>query len=112
MMKNFYFGLLAEYFVIILYKLKFYNILAHRKKTYVGELDVIAARRNTIVFIEVKARKQGISYLNLSTNQQRRITRAAELFITKNPEYSRYDIRFDLVVITPYRLPIIIKNAW
>jgi putative endonuclease len=81
-------------------------------KTYVGEVDIIAARRNTLVFIEVKARKNGISELNLSLNQQRRVTKAAEFFISKNPKYSNYDIRFDLVIITPYRLPIIIKNAW
>jgi putative endonuclease len=111
-MHSFYLGLLAEYLTILLYKLKFYTILGHRTKTYVGEVDIIAARGTTLVFIEVKARKNGISELNLSLSQRQRITKAAEFFISKNSKYSNYDIRFDLVIISPYRLPIIIKNAW
>lgn len=111
-MKSYYLGLFAEYLTILLYKLKFYTILSHRKKTYLGEVDIIAYRGNTLVFIEVKARKNGISGLNLSLHQQKRVTKAAELFISKNPRYSNYDIRFDLVIISPYKLPIIIKNAW
>ena len=65
-----------------------------------------------IVFIEVKARKHGIDEAIISGNQQQRISKTAELFITKNQRYTEYNIRFDLVIVKPYRLPQIIKNAW
>ena len=111
-MKKFTLGFVAEYFTILLYSLKFYKILHHRMKTYVGEIDIIATRSRQLVFIEVKARKKGLDEYTISQNQQHRITRSAELFISKNPRYAGYDVRFDLVVIEPYRLPTIIKNAW
>ena len=105
-------GLLAEYFVLIYYLIRFYQPLHHRYKSYVGEIDLIMKRGKWLVFIEVKARKNGIHEAIVSDNQQQRISRAAELFITKNQRYSGYNIRFDLVIVKPYRLPQIIKNAW
>jgi putative endonuclease len=81
-------------------------------KTYVGEIDLVALRGKQLVFIEVKARKNGICEDIISQNQQERITRAAEFFLSKNPRYTNHNIRFDLVFITPYKWPLIIKNAW
>lgn len=111
-MTSYQFGLLAEYLTIIIYKLKFYNILHHRKKRFVGEVDIIAIKRKTLVFIEVKARKNNITANIVSKNQQNRIRRSAELFLSYNSKYNNYDIRFDLVFIQPYKWPLIIKNAW
>jgi putative endonuclease len=96
-------GILAEYCVLIYYLIRLYQPLHHRYKSYVGEIDLI---------IEVKARKHGLHDGIVSDNQQQRITRTAELFITKHQQYNRYNMRFDLVVVKPYRLPRIIKNAW
>jgi len=48
----------------------------------------------------------------VSKNQQNRIRRSAELFLSYNSKYNNYDIRFDLVFIQPYKWPLIIKNAW
>jgi putative endonuclease len=81
-------------------------------KTYVGEVDLVATRGRQLVFIEVKARKNGIYHGIVSENQQRRIVRAAEWFLSKNPKYANHDIRFDLVVVAPWSFPLIIKNAW
>ena len=105
-------GIWAEYFVLIYYIIRFYLPLHHRYKSYVGEIDLIMKRGKLLVFIEVKARKDGIYEGIVSDNQQQRITRAAELFIAKNQQYNLYNIRFDLVVVKPYCLPQIIKNAW
>ena len=112
MTNNYYFGLLAEYIVIILYSLRLYTILHHRKKTYVGEVDIIALKKDCLIFIEVKARKDGLFEGIISEKQQIRLRNAALLFIGKNPKYTGYNIRFDLAVISPYKLPLIIKNAW
>ena len=105
-------GILAEYCVLIYYLIRLYQPLHHRYKSYVGEIDLIMKRGNQLVFIEVKARKHGLHDDIVSDNQQQRITRTAELFITKHQQYNRYNMRFDLVVVKPYRLPRIIKNAW
>lgn len=111
-MKKINFGLLAEYVVFIFYKIKFHQILHHRMRNYAGEIDLIALRWKTIIFIEVKARRSEIDDRFVSYNQQNRIKRAAQVFLNRNPKYQNYEIRFDLVIVRPYKLPIIIKNAW
>ena len=112
-MKHYYFGLAAEYFIILLYKLKFYQILQHRMRNCAGEIDLIALRGKNIVFIEVKARSADSDYGEiLRHQQQKRIIRAAEAFLAGYPKYQYYQIRFDLAIVRPYKLPIIIKNAW
>lgn len=111
-MKSFKPGIVAECLVLLLYKMRFYSILHHRMKTYVGEIDLVASRGKQLVFIEVKARKHGIYEGIVSQVQQKRIKRAAELFLSKNPEYKNYNIRFDLVVVKSYCWPVVIKNAW
>ncbi|MGX6960834.1 MAG: YraN family protein [Rickettsia endosymbiont of Pentastiridius leporinus] len=107
-----YFGIIAEYICMIIYKLKFYQILHHRKRYYVGEIDIIALRNKEIVFIEVKARSSKIDDRFLSLNKQKRIKQAALMFLSSNPKYKNYNIRFDLVIVSTNKLPIIIKNAW
>ncbi len=111
-MRRLSFGLLAEYVAIVIYKLKFYQILHHRMRNYAGEIDVIALRGRNLAFIEVKARSSYLDDILVSRHQQLRIQRAAELFLSRNPKYQNYQIRFDLVVVRPYKLPLIIKNAW
>ena len=52
-MKSYRLGLFAEYLAMLIYKVKFYNIVHHRKKNFVGEIDIIACKGTQIVFIEV-----------------------------------------------------------
>lgn len=106
------FGLFAEYVAYFIYKIKFYQILHHRKRNYAGEIDLIALRGRNLVFIEVKARKSNIDDRLVSYNQRSRIKKAAEVFISRNQKYQNHNIRFDLVIIKPYKWPQIIKNAW
>lgn len=110
-MKNSTFGLIAEYIAIIIYRIKFYQILYHRKRYNIGEIDIIALRNKQLVFIEVKARKS-FDYEILSIAQQIRIKKSISIFLNSNPKYQNYNIRCDLVMIRPYNLPIIIKNAF
>ena len=111
-MKTARFGLLAEYAAILAYSAKFYCILHHRIRNFGGEIDLIASRRKNIVFIEVKARSSNIDDRFVSINQQKRIKAAAEIFLKTNPKYRGFNVRFDLVVIRPFKLPYIIKNVW
>lgn len=111
-MNSFKKGLLSEYIAMLLYKFKFYKIIHHRLRNFVGEIDLIAIRGKQIVFIEVKSRNSDITERTISKRQQTRITRSAEYFLSRNEKYINYDIRFDLVFCQPYKLPVIIKNAW
>lgn len=104
------FGLLGEFVTSLLYRFKFYKILARRFKTKYGEIDIICVRFNTLVFIEVKSRKQDYDDILCFKNQQQRIVRAAQYFIYKNPTYAKYDLRFDLALIKPYCWPVLLEN--
>lgn len=111
-MKTYKLGLLAEQITKWLYRLAFYQVIHHRRKNFVGEIDLIAIKGRQLVFIEVKARNYAIDSDIVSTKQQQRIRRSAELFLSQNARYQNYNVRFDLVFIRPYKLPLIIKNAW
>lgn len=111
-MNSFKLGIVAEYIILLLYKICFYRILHRRYKSYIGEVDLIAVRGKNLVFIEVKARKSGLYDGIVSNNQIDRIRNTAELFLSRNPEFSKYNVRFDFALVKPYKFPIIIKNAW
>jgi len=90
-----------------------YGIVAKRYRTAVGEIDLIAERGSTIIFIEVKAR-QNISdgLASITYRQQQRIIRASQWFLQKQPKFGDYKIRFDAIVIAPWRWPRHVKDAW
>lgn len=64
------------------------------------EVDVIALKDDTLVFVEVKTRAGGsLSAPELSVNmqKQRNIIRAANSYVVRN-QYS-YDVRFDIITV-------------
>ncbi|MGC0371358.1 MAG: hypothetical protein DGJ47_000044 [Rickettsiaceae bacterium] len=105
-------GWAAEQLTCLYYMCFLYVPLKRRYKTKVGEIDLVMRRMNKLVFVEVKARRKGMHENIISYVQQKRIKRAAELFIIRHPRYNGYDIRFDLALVKPYSLPKIIKSAW
>src|SRR5215207_4690061 len=52
----FRFGLSAESRAAAYLVAKGYRIVARRYRSPVGEIDIVARRRNTLIFVEVKAR--------------------------------------------------------
>jgi putative endonuclease len=106
-------GLWAEKLCRLALRLKFYRILAERYKTPVGEIDILAARGNTVVAVEVKSRTTNDAAVeSISPQQQARIARALEHFVMRTPRYANADLRFDVMLATPGRWPTHIKNAW
>ena len=85
---------------------KGYRILAKRFRTPYGEIDLVARRRNLIAFIEVKARAtlDDAAYA-VTPRQQRRIIDAAQGWLVAHPEHAEFDMRFDVMLIAPKRLP-------
>jgi putative endonuclease len=85
---------------------KGYRILAKRFRTPYGEIDLVARRRNLLVFVEVKARAtlDDAAYA-VTPRQQRRIIDAAQAWLMVHPEHAEFDLRFDAMLIAPGRLP-------
>jgi len=99
-------GLFGEGLAAWLLRIKFYRILERRYRTPAGEIDLIARRWNTIVFVEVKHRATTAAALDaIGTSSRRRITRAAELWLAAHPDAAVFNLRFDLVIVMPGRLP-------
>jgi putative endonuclease len=92
---------------------KGYRIVARRWKSSVGEIDIIARRGRTLVFVEVKARERFDDAAEcFTTRQQRRVAAAAAAWLAEHPEEAGCDIRFDAVLVTPGRLPRHIPAAF
>ena len=91
-----------------------YRVLAHRYKTPVGEIDLIAKKGKTLIFIEVKARdslQQGADAIQ--NKAKRRIENTAKLFLAKNTNIVYEDLRIDVMIVTSFlKPPIWYKNAW
>jgi putative endonuclease len=79
---------------------------ARRWKTQVGEIDIVARRRRLLAFIEVKARDRLDKAAEAVTDRQRRrIIAAAEAWLATHPEDAACDMRFDVILIAPWRVP-------
>jgi len=106
-------GLSAESRAAMLLIAKGYRILARRWKTPFGEIDIVARRRHTLVFVEVKARATADEAMEAVTERsRRRIVSAAELWLAHRPEDGKGNVRFDVIVVTPGKLPQHIPNAF
>lgn len=90
-----------------------YTILTERFKTQLGEIDIIAKKGNTVVFVEVKLRKTADAAAEaIHSRNQSRVRNAAELYLQKHPEYTDCELRFDALVLAPGAWPRHIENAW
>jgi putative endonuclease len=94
-------------------RLKGYRILKTRYKTPVGEIDLIARRFSTTVFVEVKSRNRSeLEREALLAVNAPRIVRAAQYYLTRNPKLVHTLMRFDVIFLAPKSLPRHVKNAF
>ena len=106
-------GLRAEWFTLAFLTLKGYRFVAARYKTPVGEIDLILRRGKNLVFVEVKARTRiEDAAIAVHVKNQSRVRRAAQLFLNAHPSYQPYQVRFDVVLVTWYKRPRHILNAF
>ena len=106
------FGRLAETLCVWSLWLRGYRVLARRFDARVGEIDIVARRGGTLAVIEVKARRRGDDHETLTARQRARIERAAEAFRARRPQHAGLDVRFDLMLVQPWRLPRHVADAW
>ena len=107
---NYYLGLLAEHLAILFYTLGGYWLLKHRFKTPLGELDLIFIKGRQLFFVEVKFRSSDYDDVLCTTSQQRRLVRAAEIFLLQSPKYREFAIQFDFILIKPWHWPRKVAN--
>ena len=80
-----------------------YGILERNYSAPVGEIDIIAARENTISFVEVKTRKStvcGTPAQAVNYYKQQKIIRTAKWYISsKHIDEDSYYFSFDVVEV-------------
>jgi putative endonuclease len=95
------FGILGENLACETLQRRGYAILARRYRTRVGEIDIVAADGDTIVFVEVKARRDtrcGVPAESVTWWKQRRIVTMARFYLATHRCQHR-PARFDVVSV-------------
>ena len=94
-----------------------YKILERNYRTQLGEIDIIAKEKKTIVFVEVKSRKSiryGSPKWSVTPQKQRKISMIALQYL-KRTNQTDARARFDVVAVTSNRDEPqieIVKNAF
>ena len=92
---------------------RFYRILATGYSCRFGEIDIIARKRNLLVFVEVKYRendKNGHPLQAVSVSKQRTISKCAFYYMQKY-KVQEESVRFDVVGILGDEIQVI-QNAF
>lgn len=95
-------GISGENKAIKYLKKKKYTILEHNVDFKIGEVDIIARRNDTIVFVEVKWRKDesyGKPSESVDYYKQKKYISMAKMYMVKN-RLSGFNFRFDIIEIT------------
>jgi putative endonuclease len=84
-----------------------WKIVERNARTRYGELDLVACDGRALVFVEVKAGRQGNAFgperpvLAVDPRKQRRVRKLATAWMAERPDLPPYsDIRFDAVGVT------------
>ena len=81
---------------------KGYQIIAKNWRTKIGEIDIIAYKDSTIVFVEVKTWPHG-DYFSLAAainkRKRKRIIETTKCFLSDYRQYKESYVRFDVIAI-------------
>ena len=97
----------AEQRVRLYYRLRGYRVLAKNARAGRNELDIVLRRGRRLVFCEVKARS-GDGYGDpreaVGPEKVRRLRRAAEIWLARNPDLLELEVAFEVVGVRGKRL--------
>jgi putative endonuclease len=97
-------GAQAERRARLYYLLRGYRVLGANVRPGGVEVDLVVRRGRRLVFCEVKAksgRRFGTPGEMVGREKQERLRRAAEAWLAAHPEAVEWDVRFDVVAVTP-----------
>lgn len=94
-----------------------YCIIARNWRVRGGEIDIAAVKGETIVFVEVKTLPNAtVDMLQtvLGPQKQKRIIKTSKCFLKIHRQYSKYFVRFDVIINDMQGLPPVyhIENAF
>ena len=94
-----------------------YSILERNWRTKTGEIDIIANKDETLVFVEVKSLPNGGPELlqnELNRGKLQRIVKTSKRFLLNHRQYSNSYVRYDVIVIDMPGYPDVyhIENAF
>ena len=93
--------------------LKGFRIVARRYRTKLGEIDLIARRGDLVLIVEVKARRSLVEAMEaVARGSERRIEGCADLWLSRQPDFGRLSVRFDMVAVLPWRWPVHVENVF
>lgn len=107
-------GAKAEAIACWFLKQQGYDVLEQNFYTKVGEIDIIAKEDQTLVFVEVKYRKddkKGYPAQAVDQRKQQKIRKSAMIYLKKNHLSFEQPIRFDVVEILGKKIRVI-KHAF
>ena len=103
----------AEWVALLFLLAEGYRPLARRYAAAGGEIDLIVTRRDTIVFVEVKARGSMDDALSaITATKRQRFSRAVRTGLARHPQAAGKTWRADAVFIAPRRFPQHIVSAF
>ncbi|MBB6012071.1 putative endonuclease [Aquamicrobium lusatiense] len=106
-------GHYSEWLAALALMIKGYRILERRYRTRLGEIDLIARRGDLVLIVEVKARRSLVDAMEAIARQsERRIEAAADIWLSRQPDYGRFSLRFDMVAVLPWRWPVHVENIF
>ena len=80
------------------------TLLARNFRARPGEIDIIAREGNQLVFIEVRSRGNSrfeSAAGSVDSRKRRRIIRAAQFYLQRQPQFAGLACRFDVVAFEP-----------
>jgi putative endonuclease len=103
----------SEWLAAVALMAKGFRILERRYRTRLGEIDLIARRGDLVLIVEVKARRSLVDAMEAIARQsERRIEAAADIWLSRQPDYGRFSVRFDMVAVLPWRWPVHVENVF
>lgn len=117
--KSYYFGIYAEKCAALFLRLKGYHILAERYRNPKGEIDIVALKGDMLIVVEVKARAAMASGAeSVDGRKQQKILAAVEWLLAGRGKIAglaggaERNIRFDVILVSPWQWPVHVKDAW
>lgn len=108
-------GAAAEQRALNLLRAQGLKLVARNWRCRGGELDLVMCDDDTLVFVEVRARRRadyGSAAASIDERKRQRLIHAARSFLATHPEYGNSAARFDVVTFDGDARPHWLRNAF